>query len=36
MKFDFDIITSTEADKVQIFPVYGDGYCIIESITKCL
>ena len=36
MEFDPDVITSIEADKFQILPVYGDGYCIIESIIKCL
>ena len=36
MEFDPDVITSIEADRLQILPEYGDAYCIIESIVKCL
>lgn len=35
-KFDPDVIASIEVDKVQILPMDGDEYCIIESVTKCL
>ena len=35
-KFDPEQTAYVEEHKLQCLRVYGDGYCILESVTQCL